>query len=161
YLFNALSGACSTPVDPAATCLPESIFARTQTAVDAAKPRKPGFASAVNEVGKLPTSPDPCDPDPVAVVIERRIGKLRRRDHESAFLDKSLRHNAVQLGPEVFLLPILKNTGTGHGRLEFVTEIVRHHRFERLHITFRHGFAKAAKERLKIDIAALLAEICF
>ena len=56
------------------------------------KPRKRSvtFASTVYEIGELPASFDPRDSDPVAVVIERRIGKLRRRDHKLAFLDESL-----------------------------------------------------------------------
>src|SRR5207245_4598303 len=93
------------------------------------------------------------DSNSVAVVIERWIGKLRRRDHERAFLDEALRQNAVQLRPEVFLFPILKNARARHRRLEFVTEVFRHHRFDRLHVAFRYRFAKSAEERLKIDIA--------
>src|SRR6266851_10287356 len=122
--------------------------------------RQSGSDSAVDKVGKLPTSPNTRDPDPVTVVIERWIGKLRRRDHEGAFLDESLRQNAVQLGPEVFLFPILKNARARHRRLEFITEVFRHHRFERLHVAFRYGFAKSAEERLKIDIA-FFAEVRF
>src|SRR5207253_1457528 len=34
---------------------------------------------SVNEISKLPAAPDPRDADAVAVVIQRGIGKLRRR----------------------------------------------------------------------------------
>src|SRR5947207_6740207 len=90
------------PICPDRTRL---IFARTHTAADAANlgsdqilpasgPSSPvtrHFPLAVDEVGKLPTPFYPRDPDSIAVIIERRVGKLRRRDHEIAFFDESLR----------------------------------------------------------------------
>src|SRR6202011_1309473 len=117
------------------------------------------FASPVDEVGELPASSDPRDSNPVTIVIERRIGKLRRRDHKSAFFYESLRKNALYLRPKVFLLPILKNTGTRHRRIEFITKVIRHHRFEHLYIAFCYGFAKSAEERLEIDVGAFFAEV--
>src|SRR2546421_11497313 len=109
------------------------------------------YFSPVDEVSELPASFDARDSDPVAVVIERRIGKLRRRDHKSAFFDESLRQDAVQFRPKIFLFPILKNAGTRHWWIEFITKIARHPRFERLHIPFRYGPAQSAEERPEIE----------
>ena len=86
-LENCVSHSADTPGSAA-------INFRTKTNGDrCGKPRKRSvtFASPVDEVGELPASSDPRDADPIAVVIERWIGKLLRRDHESAFFDESLR----------------------------------------------------------------------
>src|SRR5260370_7021973 len=80
----------------------------------------------VGKIGELPAAPDTRNSDPVAVVIERWIGKLRRRDHKRAFLDESLRQNAVQLRPEVVLFPILKNARARHRRVLPVSRITPH-----------------------------------
>jgi hypothetical protein len=82
-----------------------------------------GVELAVDEVSELPPPFHTSDPNPVAVVIKGWISKLRRRDHKRSFFYKLLRQNAVQLWPQIFLVPVLEKTRTGHRRLEFVTEV--------------------------------------
>jgi len=119
------------------------------------------FPLPIDEVGELPAAPDTRNSNPVAVVIERWIGKLRRRDHKRAFLDESLRQNAVQLRPEVFLFPILKNARARHRRLKLVAEILRHHRFDCFDVPLRYRLAKSADKCLKIHIGAFLPKVRF
>ena len=51
--------------------------------------------SAVHEVGELPAPVDTAEPCAVAIVIERFVGELRWRYHETALLHEFLRQDAV------------------------------------------------------------------
>src|SRR6202043_4209525 len=71
------------------------------------------LSSAVHKVGELPAPVDAPEPRAVAIVIERFVGELRWRHHEIAFLHEFFRQDAVQLRPEVLLVPVLKDTFAG------------------------------------------------
>ena len=62
-------------------------------------------SSSVDEINELPAPADPADADPVAIVIERLIGELRRGDPELPFLRKTLRQNGVEFRPEPVIIP--------------------------------------------------------
>ncbi len=49
------------------------------------------------------------DAHPVAVIMKRLIGKLRRGDPEFALLRETLRQDGVEFSPEPVFIPILEN----------------------------------------------------
>src|SRR6267143_5654633 len=119
------------------------------------------LSSAVHKVGELPAPVDTPEPCAVAIVIERFVGELRWRYHETALLHEFLRQDAVQLRPEILLVPVLKDTFPGFLRIQAVTKVRGHHFSQRVHIVSRNRFAQAADKSLKINIAAFLALLGF
>src|SRR2546423_537224 len=115
--------------------------------------------SPVDEIHELPATLDPSNPDAVTVVIQRRIGKLRRRHPELVLLRELLRENPFQLRPEIVFIPILENAIAGFFRIKAVTEIFRHHAGERVYVVRRDSFLQPADERLEIDVVIFLPEI--
>src|SRR5207237_5140594 len=73
------------------------------------KPRK-GSSSPVDKIDKLPAPLHASDPDPISCIIERGIGKLRRRDPEIVLLHEPLRQDRIQLRPEAVFIPVLENS---------------------------------------------------
>src|SRR4051812_48510594 len=117
--------------------------------------------SSVEKVNKLPTSADTPDPDAIAIVIQRRIGELRRRHPEIIFLRKFLGENSLELGPKIVFLPIFENPVARSFRVEAVTEIRRHHTGKRVYVVGGDRFLEATDERLEINIVVFLAEVRF
>src|SRR5205085_1614171 len=113
----------------------------------------------VHEVDKLPTATDAPDADAIAIVIQRRIGELRRRYPEIILLRESLREDPFQLRPEIVFIPTFENTVAGFLRVEAVTEICGHHSGERIRVMRGHRFLEPPDERLEIHVVILLAQV--
>src|SRR5438067_12300216 len=62
--------------------------------------------SSIHEIDELPAS---FAPPQLAVVIQGRIGELRRGDPEVVLLHETLGHDSFQLRPEIVFIPVLKN----------------------------------------------------
>src|SRR5207248_8177632 len=119
--------------------------------------------SAVDEIDELPASADTLDAHPVAIIVQRLIGELRRSDPELSFLYETLRQDGVEFRPEPVFVPVLKYSVAlavlRRGRSQNVGEIFGHHRSQGGCIVRRHGLFQPPDECLKINVRVFVPQL--
>src|SRR3954468_4753632 len=93
---------------------------------------------SIDEVNELPAAFDALDADAVAVVIQARIGPLRRSDPKIILLREFLGEDAFELRPKIVFIPVLENAVPGFLRVEAVAEVLGHHSRDRVRIVRRY-----------------------